>query len=150
IDKMEAKGLFGQGKDYAKNRYPSEYMEAAWGEGYFPYLYRSRPDPNFDPASFGNMAWDVYREMWGSHGEFVIDGNLKSVEYAEQLRTLRVPTLVTVGDHDECDPSLSREMHRLISGSRLEVFPKSGHMTFVDQPDQFMRVTDEFLHPREK
>ena len=23
-------------------------------------------------------AWDLYREVWGSHGEFVIDGNLKA------------------------------------------------------------------------
>jgi pimeloyl-ACP methyl ester carboxylesterase len=86
--------------------------------------------------------------MWGSHGEFVIDGNLVSVEYAGQLGKIRVPTLITVGDHDECDPSLSREMHRLIPNSRLEIFPKAGHMTFVDQPEAFLRVTDEFLHTR--
>jgi len=42
----------------------------------FPYLYRNRPDPNFDPGAMGNQAWDVYREMWGSHGEFIIAGNL--------------------------------------------------------------------------
>lgn len=125
-------------------------MEAAWGEGYFPYLYQRRPDPNFDPAQAGNMAWDVYRMMWGSNGEFVIDGNLKSVEYADRLSKIRVPTLITVGDHDECAPSLSREMKRLIPNSRLEVIPKSGHMTFVDQPDLFIRVTDEFLHARGK
>jgi proline iminopeptidase len=150
IDKLEAKGLFGQGKEYARNRYPAEYMEAAWGEGYFPYLYQSRPDPNFDPAQFGTLAWDVYRAMWGSHGEFVIDGNLVSVEYADRLRQIRAATLITVGDHDECDPSLSREMHRLIPNSRLEIFPKAGHMTFVDQPEAFLRVTEEFLQARRK
>ena len=65
IDKLEAAGLYGHGKDYEKNRYPSEYMVAAWGEGYFPYLYQKRPNPNYDPNSEGNMAWDVYRAMWG-------------------------------------------------------------------------------------
>ncbi len=100
IDKLEAAGLFGCGKGYEKNRYPSEYMVAAWGEGYFPYLFQGRPDANFDPSAAGNMAWDVYREMWGSHGEFVIDGNLASVEYAERLPSIKVPTLITVGDHD--------------------------------------------------
>ena len=41
IDKAEAAGLFGHGKDYEKNRYTNDYMIAAWGEGYFPYLYRT-------------------------------------------------------------------------------------------------------------
>src|SRR5580704_2465889 len=66
INKLESAGLYGHGKDYEKNRYPSEYMAAAWGEGYFPYLYQNRPDANYDPNSFGNFAWDVYRQMWGS------------------------------------------------------------------------------------
>jgi proline iminopeptidase len=145
IDRMEKDGLFGHGKDYEKHRYTKDYMEAAWGEGYFPYLYRKRPDPAYDPADTGDMSWDLYREMWGSHGEFVIDGNLASVEYAARLPSLRVPTLITVGDHDECDPSLSREMSALIPGSKLVVFPESGHMTFVDQPDLFARRVGEFL-----
>jgi len=67
----------------------------------------------------GIMSWDLYREMWGSNGEFIIDGNLKSVEYAELLPSIKVPTLITVGDHDECAPSLSEEMHKLIAGSEL-------------------------------
>jgi proline iminopeptidase len=145
IDKSEAAGLYGHGKDYEKNRYPSDYMAAAWGEGYFPYLFQNRPDANFDPNSFGNFAWDVYREMWGSHGEFVIDGNLTSVEYADRLPSIKVPTLIAVGDHDECDPSMSRDMNALIPGSKLVVFPKSGHMTFVDQPGLFMEAVQSFL-----
>jgi len=147
IETMEAAGLYGHGKDYEKGRYSSDYMIAAWGEGYFPYLYQNRPDPNFDPAQMGNTAWDLYREMWGSHGEFVVDGSLVSVEYADRLGTLKVPTLVTVGDHDECDPALSRAMNGLIPGSKLVILPRSGHMTFVDQPALFVRAVDSFLHP---
>jgi proline iminopeptidase len=145
IEKLEQAGLFGRGKDYEKNRYPSEYMIAAWGEGYFPYLYKKRPDANFDPNQMGNMAWDVYREMWGSHGEFVVDGNLTGVEYADRLPSIKVPTLITVGDHDECDPSLAKAMHALIPGSKLVVLPDSGHMTFVDQPALFTEAVEQFL-----
>ena len=108
LDKMEAEGLYGHGKDYEKNRYTSDYMVAAWGEGYFPYLYQNHPDPNFDPVAMGNSSWDLYREMWGSHGEYVVDGNLTSVEYADRLKALKIPTLVNCGDHDECDPPWPR------------------------------------------
>ncbi len=150
IDAMEAAGLYGHGKDYEKNRYTAEYMIAAWGEGYFPYLYQNRPDPNYDAVAGGNMSWDLYREMWGSHGEFIIDGNLVSVEYTDRLGSIKVPTLITVGDHDETDPAISREMNAKIPGSKLVVLPKSGHMTFVDQPGMFNRAVDEFLAPAAK
>lgn len=145
IDQLEKAGLFGHGKPFEQNRYPSDYMVAAWGEGYFPYLYQTRPDANFDPGQTGNMAWDLYREMWGSHGEFVVDGNLTCVEYANQLPSIKVPTLITVGDHDECDPSIAKAMRAVIPGSKLVILPGSGHMTFVDQPALFMRAVDDFL-----
>jgi proline-specific peptidase len=145
IDEMEKSGLFGHGKDYEKNRYTADYMTAAWGEGYFPYLYQNRPDPNDDPIAAGNISWDLYRQMWGSHGEFVIDGNLSSVEYTDRLATIAVPTLILAGDHDECDPELSRAMQAKIAGSKLVVFPKAGHMTFVDQPGMFVKEVESFL-----
>jgi len=145
IDKLEAEGLFGHGKDYEKNRYTNNYMIAAWGEGYFPYVYHNRPDPNYDPIEQGKTSWDLYREMWGEHGEFVIDGNLKTVEYIDRLPNIKVPTLIIVGDHDECDPSLSKTMHSKIAGSKLVILPSSGHMTFVDQPKMFLEAVDQFL-----
>jgi proline iminopeptidase len=145
INRMEAEGLFEHGPEYQKNRYTNDYLVAAWGEGYFPYLYQNRPDPNYDPVAGGNISWDLYREMWGSHGEYVVDGNLKSVEYTDRLATIKVPTLILVGEHDECDPSLSQAMHEKIAGSKLVVLPKAGHMTFVDQTGMFTSTVSEYL-----
>lgn len=144
INKMESEGLFGNGLPYEQNRYTSEYMIAAWGEGYFPYLYQRNPDPDFDPTGLG-FAWSLYREMWGSNGEYIIDGNLKSVEYTDRLHKITVPTLINCGDNDECAPSLSELMHEKIPGSKLVIYPQSGHMTFVDQPGLFMKSIVEFL-----
>ena len=59
INKMESEGLYGRGKDYEKRRYTGEDMIAAWGDGYFPYLYRNHPDPNYDPLDTGKMSWDL-------------------------------------------------------------------------------------------
>lgn len=145
INKMESEGLFGHGLPYEQNRYTNEYKIAAWGEGYFPYLYQKNPDPDYDPTA-GGFSWALYREMWGSNGEYVIDGNLKSVEYTDILHTINVPTLITVGDNDECAPSLSELMHEMIPNSELVIYPQSGHMTFVDQPDMFIKSIEDFLH----
>jgi proline iminopeptidase len=149
LEALEKAGLFGKGKDWEKNRYPEEYARLAWGDGYFPYLYRRNPDPNYDPLA-GNTtsSWALYREMWGSHGEFIIDGNLKSVEYTDRLSSIHVPTLVICGDHDESDPSLSRTMHEKIKGSTLAIVPEAGHLAFVDQPNLYIKTVNDFLHGR--
>jgi proline iminopeptidase len=146
LNELEQAGLFGKGAPWEHERYPAEYETLAWGWGYFPFLYGARPDANYDPAA-GNAPsnWELYREMWGSDGEFVIDGNLKSVEYVNRLPTIHVPTLILVGDHDECDPSLAKEMHAKIAGSQLVIFPNAGHMNFVDQPAMWMKAVNGFL-----
>ena len=146
LNQLEQAGLFGKGEAWEHGRYPAEYENLAWGPGYFPFLYGARPDSNYDPAT-GNAPtnWELYREMWGSHGEFIIDGNLSSVEYVRRLPTIHVPTLILVGDHDECDPSLSKEMHQKIPASQLVILPNSGHMNFVDQPDLWQKAVEGFL-----
>lgn len=149
LDALEKAGLFGKGKDWEKGRYTEDYAKLAWGDGYFPYLYQRRPDPNYDPLP-GNTSnsWELYREMWGSDGEFIIDGNLKSVEYLDKLSTIHVPTLVICGDHDESNPRLSQTMHEKIAGSKLVVVPQAGHMAFVDQPNLYIEKVAEFLRGR--
>lgn len=146
LNELEQAGLFGKGAIWEHGRYPAEYERLAWGDGYFPFLYGARPDANYDPAQ-GNAPtnWELYREMWGSHGEFVIDGNLKSVEYLDRLATIHLPTLIVVGDHDECDPSLSKEMHEKIAGSKLAIMPDAGHMNFIDQPEMWQKAVGGFL-----
>jgi proline iminopeptidase len=146
LNELEAAGLFGKGEAWEHGRYTNEYAKLAWGNGYFPFIYGARPDANYDPvAQIEGTSWELYRMMWGEHGEFVIDGNLKSVEYLDRLPSIKVPTLIVVGDHDECDPALSKEMNEKIAGSKLVVLPNSGHMNFVDQPDLWQQAVSSFL-----
>jgi len=146
IDRFENAGLFGHGKPYERNRYPDGYLQLV-GEIFFPYIYQSHPDADYDPLVHGNENdWYISREMWGEHGEFVIDGSLKSAEYTDRLPAIKVPTLIMVGDHDAFDPSLSETMHEKIAGSRLVIIPKSGHRSFEDQNVFFIKQVTEFLH----
>ena len=146
LEALENAGLFGKGDPYEHNRYPDDYAKLAWGIGYFPYLYDARPDGNYDPLlSNTTNSWELYRAMWGSHGEFVVDGNLKDVEWLDRLPQIKVPTLVMVGDHDQVDPAMSREMASKIPGAKLVILPRAGHMTFVDQPDLFVKTVVDFV-----
>ena len=90
------------------------------------------------------MAWDFYREMWGS----TASSSSTAISPRWIRRSIAVdhrPTLITVGDHDQVAPSISEDMHALIKGSTLSLIPESGHMTFVDQPALYVKVVNDFL-----
>ena len=62
------------------------------------------------------------------------------------LTSIRVPTLVIVGDEDVATPVADAEfLAQQIPDSRLEIIAGAGHLSNLDQPDAFNRVLFEFL-----
>jgi len=65
------------------------------------------------------------------------------------LPTIRIPTLVVVGDQDAITPPpLSEQMHRDIPGSELVVVQGAGHMSNMEQPAAFNDALGRFLDKR--
>lgn len=62
------------------------------------------------------------------------------------LPSVAVPTLVTVGRKDWVTPvSASETIARLIPGSELVIFEKSGHSPQVEEAEEFQRVLRAFV-----
>src|SRR5688572_4788826 len=53
------------------------------------------------------------------------------------LPSIRVPTLIVLGDKDDPFSAPSGYMAKKIAGARLEVIRDAGHMSNVDQPEAF-------------
>jgi pimeloyl-ACP methyl ester carboxylesterase len=73
--------------------------------------------------------------MLAQEGSAVIDG----------LGSIKVPTLVIVGDQDQPFLAPCEYMAKKIPGARLEVIPGAGHSSNLDQPAIFNRVLSDFL-----
>ena len=57
------------------------------------------------------------------------------------LREIRVPTLVVVGEEDTITPLADAEaLQRGIAGSRLMMIPRAGHLSSLENPDEFNRL----------
>lgn len=57
-----------------------------------------------------------------------------------------IPLQVIWGDEDSVIPvDHARIAHAAMPGSRLEIFEKSGHVPFRDQPDRFVEVVEQFI-----
>ena len=69
----------------------------------------------------------------------------KDARVIDSLPSIRVPTLVIVGDRDEPFVAPSEYMAKKIPGARLEVIRDAGHSSNLDQPDAFNRVLVDFL-----
>jgi pimeloyl-ACP methyl ester carboxylesterase len=67
-------------------------------------------------------------------------------DYRPKLNDVEKPTLLIVGEHDRTTtPRAARTLHEGIPGSELHVVPDSGHMSFVEQTDEYIAVVRDFL-----
>lgn len=64
----------------------------------------------------------------------------------DRLAEIKKPTLVVVGDADAVTPPLlSEELVAGIPGARLVTIPNCGHISNMEQPQEFNRVVLDFL-----
>jgi pimeloyl-ACP methyl ester carboxylesterase len=62
------------------------------------------------------------------------------------LPTIKVPTLVVVGEEDALTPPAAAEaMVQAIPGSRLAKIPQAGHLSNLEAPEPFNRAVRDFL-----
>jgi pimeloyl-ACP methyl ester carboxylesterase len=110
--------------------------------------------PGFRNAE-ARAAWNqrareraVGLEQRGQHGlAHAARGMLAQTDarVIDLLPSIRVPTLIVLGDKDEPFIAPCEYMAKKISGARLEVIRGAGHMSNVDQPEAFNRVVLDFL-----
>lgn len=75
-----------------------------------------------------------------------LNADLARFDLGPELPKYRFPTLVATGRYDmNVAPSVAWRIHQAIPGSRFEVFEKSGHLPFFEEPAKFVKVVGEFL-----
>jgi pimeloyl-ACP methyl ester carboxylesterase len=87
------------------------------------------------PAGFDAMVARM-SEMWATERDYTKD----------QMRGIRVPTVIFAGDHDEAIPlAHSAEMAELIPGAKLVIMKDASHFGMWQKPDEFNATVLEFL-----
>lgn len=72
-------------------------------------------------------------------------GTMAGWSITGDLRQVRVPTLVTVGQYDHVTPGCAREIHRGIPRSRLVISRGHGHLLFFEDRDQYISLLRTFF-----
>ena len=75
-----------------------------------------------------------------------VEKDIERFDLNPEIRKFKFRTLVITGRYDmNVAPSVAYKVHQAISGSQFVVFEKSGHLPFFEEPDEFVRVIEEFL-----
>ena len=85
-----------------------------------------------------------YQTIQGPN-EFTFDGNLKDWDRTYRLSEISVPTLITVGRHDELTPACAETLLSGIPNSQLVVFEYSAHVSHIEEQDKFLQTLRAFL-----
>ena len=123
--------------DYSNPKY-QEYVQVMNEQ----YVDRKQPSKLYHLKDLGGTA--VYNVFQGDN-EFVITGKLKDWHFRDQLKNIKVPTLITFGEHETMPIETAKTMNRLIPNSQLVTTPDGGHHHMVDNPDVYYKHLADFI-----
>ena len=123
--------------DYSNPKY-QEYVQVMNEQ----YVDRKQPSKLYHLKDLGGTA--VYNVFQGDN-EFVITGKLKDWHFRDQLKNIKVPTLITFGEHETMPIETAKTMNSLTPNSQLVTTPDGGHHHMVDNPDVYYKHLADFI-----
>ncbi|MDI1356329.1 MAG: alpha/beta hydrolase [bacterium] len=106
----------------------------------------------FHPDSLvemGELVKNLRSTVFSNSDQIIAAGLTALAERGETcsiLEAIKVPTLIMCGKADQLTPVAQAEfMHKHIKGSRVEVIEKAGHVSNLEQPDEFNKHLRDFL-----
>ena len=131
-------------------------------DGYYPELLEG--EKKMTPDAFVGTPWlKTYMRIAPNKGDWpklvekikVLDVNWRGLS-DDQLRSIKVPTMLIVGDADVVRPEHVVKMFRLLGGgvpgdlvglprSRLAVLPGTTHVTLITRTNWLLSMIPEFL-----
>jgi proline iminopeptidase len=101
-----------------------------------PFHFHGEPPPGYGDETVGSPGVLRYFANIG-YGAF---------DYRPRLKDVEKPTLVIVGEYDRTTtPRASAVLQEGIPGSELHIVSDSGHMSFVEQTDDYLAAVRKFL-----
>ncbi len=92
------------------------------------------------------VSEDVYCQLAGPDADVVLGGDMASLDFRPKLRDIKAPTLILAGRWDRVAiPRFTTQYKDLMPQARFVMFEKSGHLPFIEEPDEHDAVVTEFL-----
>lgn len=123
MKECEAKG------DYDNDKYQA-YVDIL-NKGYIDRKQSSKLDHLISVTNT-----DIYGAFQGDN-EFVVTGKLAEWNFTDHLKDIKVPTLVTFGEHETMPVETGKRMAEMIPNAQFVSTPNGGHHHMIDNPDVY-------------
>ncbi|MCY1018564.1 alpha/beta fold hydrolase [Pyxidicoccus sp. MSG2] len=111
-------------------------MRIMFGKGFL-----SDPNRAEERALWRARLLENRKDVWRA-----VNGVIKRRAVSAELPSIKVPTLVVVGEEDVATvPAKAERLHQLIPGSRLVRLPRGGHSVTVEEPALVNATLGTFL-----
>ena len=99
-------------------------------------------DPDHRDAFLKQYSGSSFRR----HVNEPLDADMGKYDLNPEIAKFRLPVLVITGRYDmNVAPVVAWKIHRAIPGSQLVIFERSSHLPFLEEPERFKKVVEEFL-----
>jgi pimeloyl-ACP methyl ester carboxylesterase len=117
----------------------SQLLASEWVPQWVPDAF-SASVPTVLTDEFSSIMWDFHPVGFRAMSRAVLP------DFTDALAGVHVPTLLIWGADDKRSPlSCGKAMRDRIAGSRLVVIPNAGHVSNMEQPEQFNAAVRAFL-----
>lgn len=69
----------------------------------------------------------------------------KPFNFHDQLKQLKIPTLIVHGDFDPIPPSTAEKLHESLDGSKYILIKNCGHFPYIETPEELFKQLNIFL-----
>jgi len=118
-------------------------------EGELPvslFYYYDPSNVNINSYASLNINIQVYAQIAGPDADFILGGDLASLDFRAQLSIVRIPTLILAGRFDRVAiPRYSIQYKRFMPQAQFVMFERSGHLPFIEEPQRHDAVLRDFL-----
>ncbi len=125
-----------------------EHMKI-YGEVPYGFLYAYNPDKflkSIDSSYPNSFNTELYYQLVGDDGDFIIGSDVAKVDYRKQLKDLTMPILIIAGRYDRVSvPTYAVQYKKYCPQAQFVMFEKSGHNPQVEEPEKEFKIIKEFL-----
>jgi proline iminopeptidase len=116
-------------------------------EAYRKLLLFSFRHSFYNPENISKFQFDMPGNyLWANQALFAgLSKDLTSYNYYPLLRSFTFPVLIMHGSDDALPLAASKKTLEFVRNSSLQVFNKSGHFIFIEEPKKFLKAVSDFL-----
>jgi len=125
-----------------------EPLKTVYGNFPTKYIYYHNTKLKQNSPKFKHRSWanDVYVAIIGKDGDFDVSGSMINQDYRKQLKNIKAKTLIVAGRYDGVStPEFAVQYKTFMPQAQFEMFEQSGHNPYLEEPEKFYNLFEEFM-----